>query len=127
TCEGAGKTDVFFGSVDGAAEMLCCKLSSRHLHVLIVWISVFLLFGGPSHEAAKRQSLVDRRSISGLRSSFSRLAALGSTNRTVARFTNRSSNVFCRLMSALLSSGSKVTSMSRALFMPAGVIMPVFE
>src|SRR6516162_3135333 len=38
TCEGAGKTGVFF-SVDGAAEMLCCKLSSRHLHILIVWIS----------------------------------------------------------------------------------------
>src|SRR6516162_11648538 len=53
TCEGAGKTDVFFGSVYGAAEMLCCKLSSHHLHLLIVWIS-FLLFGGPSHEAAKR-------------------------------------------------------------------------
>src|SRR5260370_31969362 len=39
TCEGTGKTDVFFGSVDGAGEMLCCKLSSRHLHILIVWIS----------------------------------------------------------------------------------------
>src|SRR5260221_4489398 len=88
---------------------------------------IFLLFGGPSHEVAKRQSLVDRRSISGLRSSFSSPASFGSSNRTVARFTNRSSNVFCRLMSALLSSGSKVTSMSRALFMPAGVIMPVFE
>src|SRR6476659_8811745 len=75
-CEGTGKTDVFFGSVDGAAEMLCCKLSSHHLHILIVWISIFLLlFGGPSHEAAKRvnpSSTGDRSRVFDRRSPGSR-------------------------------------------------------
>src|SRR6266567_1885148 len=118
-CEGYEKADDFFGSLDGDTEMLCCNLSSHRLHS---YRSTTLRY-----EIAGGQFRVDWRSISGLRSSFSRPASLGSSNRIVARFTYRSSNVFCRSMPALLSSESKVTSMSRALFMPLGVIRPVFE
>src|SRR6267378_389133 len=86
TCEGTGKSDVFFGSVDGAAEMLCCKLSSRHLHILIVWISYFYVWRpfcmrsqsvNPS-STGDRSRVFDRR--------FSSPASFGSSNRTVARF-----------------------------------------
>src|SRR5260370_3196210 len=70
TCEGTGKTDVFSGSVDGAAEMLCCKPSSHPLNILIVWISYFyclaaLRMRSPSvnpPSTADRSRVFDRRS-----------------------------------------------------------------